>query len=165
MPETRESEALIRNMRAMRIAAIIGSLRSQSYNRKLAAIATDILLRQNVEVDLIDLKMLPLPIYDGDVESEKGLPDATWKLKARLAACHGILIVSPEYNGGVPGGLKNAIDWSSRGEGNPWQGKAVALMGASTGMWGTTRMMPHLRQTMTVLGALVIPEQINVPHA
>jgi chromate reductase, NAD(P)H dehydrogenase (quinone) len=149
----------------MRIVTLAGSLRSGSYNRKLLALAEKALADMNVEIDRLDLKDFPLPLYDGDIEEEKGLPPEAWTLKARIAAAQGIIIASPEYNGSVPGALKNMIDWTSRGGSNPWQGKTVGLMGATTGMWGTQRMMPHLRQSFQILNAHVIPQQVNVREA
>ncbi|MDD5087757.1 MAG: NAD(P)H-dependent oxidoreductase, partial [bacterium] len=116
-------------------------------------------------VDALALREFPLPLYDGDLETAQGLPDNAWKLKARIAACQGVLIACPEYNGGIPGTFKNALDWTSRGEGQPWSGKVVGLMGATTGMWGTQRMMPQLRQALCILNAHVIPQQINVREA
>jgi len=149
----------------LRIATLCGSLRRESYNRKLLSLAEDALCRAGVELDRLDLHAFVLPLYDGDIEEEKGLPPEAWTLKARIAAAQGIVIASPEYNGSIPGTLKNAIDWTSRGGSNPWQGKIVGLMGATTGMWGTQRMMPHLRQSFQVLSAHVIPQQVNVRKA
>lgn len=82
----------------LRIAILCGSLRAQSYNRKLLALALPLLRQQGAETDEIDLRDGELPPYNGDVEAETGLPDSVWKLKARLAACQGVLIACPEYN-------------------------------------------------------------------
>jgi chromate reductase len=149
----------------LRIATLCGSLRRESYNRKLLVLAEDSLCRAGAELDRLDLYDFVLPLYDGDIESEKGLPQEAWMLKARIAAAQGVVIASPEYNGSIPGALKNAIDWTSRGASNPWPHKVVGLMGATTGMWGTQRMMPHLRQSLQVLNAQIIPQQINVREA
>ena len=149
----------------LRIATLCGSLRRESYNRKLLMLAEDALCRAGAELDRLDLHDFVLPLYDGDIESEKGLSQEAWTLKARIAAAQGIIIASPEYNGSIPGALKNAIDWTSRGGSNPWQHKVVGLMGATTGMWGTQRMMPHLRQSLHILAAQVIPQQVNVREA
>lgn len=149
----------------MRIAAVCGSLRADSYNRKLLALALPLVRKLNAETDELDLREFPLPLFDADIESAHGLPDVVWKLKARLAACQGVLIACPEYNSGIPGGFKNMLDWTSRGASQPWAEKVVALMGATTGLWGTQRMMPHLRQTLGGLGAHVISPQINVREA
>lgn len=149
----------------MRIALIPGSLRAGSFNRKLARLAEAILQEHDVETDLIDLKDHPLPVYDGDVEAADGMPDTCWKLKARIASAHSVIICSPEYNGGVPGMLKNTLDWTTRGGSNPWSGKVVMLTGASDGPWGTNRMQPGLRASFAVMGALVVPQTITVPRA
>ena len=148
----------------MKILTIPGSLRKGSYNRKLIALANESLARSGVEVDAIDLKEFPMPPYDGDLEDTEGLPDAAAKLQARVATAHGIILASPEYNSGIPGTLKNVIDWTTRGS-NPWSGKVVGLMGATPNEWGTTRMMPSLRQVFSNLGALVIPQQVNIRRA
>ena len=129
-------------MRLMRIAIIPGSLRAGSYNRKLAHVAEEILKRHDGETDVIDLKDHPLPVYDGDLEESDGIPDACWKLKARIASAHSVVVCSPEYNGGTPGMLKNTLDWTTRGGSNPWSGKVVMLM-----------------------GALVIPQTVTIPRA
>jgi chromate reductase len=152
------------NMNPVRMVTICGSLRKDSYNRKLRALADECLRATGAEVDSLDLREFALPIYDGDLEA-RGLPPEVWTLKARIAAAQGIVIASPEYNGGIPGGLKNMIDWTSRGTQQPWAGKVVGLMGATSGMWGTQRMMPHLRGVLQVLGAFVIPQQVNVREA
>ncbi|MFZ5433233.1 MAG: NADPH-dependent FMN reductase [Calditrichota bacterium] len=149
----------------MRIATIAGSLRSGSYNRKLLALAEAALIRTGADVDHLDLHDFPLPSYNGDQEREHGLPEPAWKLQSRIAACQGVLIASPEYNGGIPGVFKNVLDWTSRGPHHPWSGKVIALMGATSGLWGTQRMMPQLRQAFQILGAHVIPQQINVREA
>ncbi len=152
-------------MSPVRIVTIPGSLRRGSYNRMLLELAEGYLEQLHVEIDRIDLRNFPLPAYDGDTEDAHGLPAEAWTLKARIAAAHGIVIASPEYNGGTPGGLKNVIDWTSRGDGTPWSGKVVGLMGTTDGPWGTWRGQPHLRQSLTILGASVIPTTINVPYA
>jgi len=149
----------------MHIVTICGSLRKESYNRRLLGLAEAALVELKAEVDFIDLREHPLPLYDADIESENGLPPEIWKIKARIAAAQGIVIASPEYNGSIPGALKNMIDWTSRGESQPWAVKVIGLMGATTGMWGTQRMMPHLRQSFQILGGLVIPQQVNVREA
>ncbi|MBK8130704.1 MAG: NAD(P)H-dependent oxidoreductase [bacterium] len=149
----------------MRIALLPGSLRAGSYNRKLARVAADVLAGRGVETDYVDLKEHPMPPYDGDIEAASGLPDACWKFKARIAAAHAVVIASPEYSGGIPGTLKNVLDWSTRGGSNPWDGKVVLLMGTSGGPWGTNRMLPALRQVMAIMGAVVIPQSVTIPNA
>lgn len=152
-------------MTQLRIATLPGSLRKGSYNRKLLALAETYLETAGVEIDRLDLKDFPLPPYDGDIESEQGLPQAAWTLKAKIAACQGVLIACPEYNYGISGAFKNVIDWTSRGGTNPWSTKVVGLMSASTGPIGGWRMLPQLRATLSGLGALVVPHQVNVREA
>jgi chromate reductase, NAD(P)H dehydrogenase (quinone) len=151
-------------MSTLRILTLPGSLRRESYNRKLLKLAEEYLRQAGMEIDPVDLKEFPLPLYDGDIEAE-GLPPHAWTLKARIAAAHGVVIACPEYNYTIPGTFKNMIDWTSRGGANPWIGKVVGMMGASNGPIGTWRMMPHLRASLSGLQALVIPQQVNVREA
>jgi chromate reductase len=148
-------------MSAPRILAIAGSLRAGSYNRKLLALLVEQARAQGAEVDVVDLKVLALPVYDGDVE-DQGFPPGVVELRERIGQAQGLLIASPEYNSSIPGGLKNAIDWASRPPGNVFRGKWAALSGASSGMFGTVRMQPHLRQSLSHLGVTVLPDQFLV---
>jgi chromate reductase, NAD(P)H dehydrogenase (quinone) len=152
-------------MNQTRILTLPGSLRRDSYNRKLLLLAETFLTQDGVELDRIDLLDFPLPLYNGDIEADSGLPAEAWTLKARIAAAHGILIACPEYNYSIPGTFKNMIDWTSRGGSNPWTGKVVGLMGASNGPIGTWRMMPQLRASLSGLRAFVLPQQVNVRDA
>ncbi len=151
-------------MSPVRILTIPGSLRKESFNRKLLRLAESYLEKTGVEMDRLELRDLPLPPYDGDIEAQ-GLPQNAWTIKARIAAAQGVLIAAPEYNYGVSGMFKNVIDWTSRGGSNPWVGKVVGMMSASTGPIGGWRMMPELRATLSGLQALVIPQQVNVREA
>ncbi len=148
-------------MTTPRILAISGSLRTGSFNRKLLDIAVAHARSLGAEVDVVDLKTLGLPIYDGDVEA-KALPAPVEELRERLGKAQGLLIASPEYNSSIPGGLKNAIDWVSRPPGRLFQDKWVAMMGATPGVFGTARMQPHLRQVMAAVGAHVLPTQVHM---
>lgn len=119
------------------IVGISGSLRAGSYNSALLRAAAE-LAPAGTTVEIGDISGIPL--YNGDVEDESGLPPAVVELKNRLADADGIFIVTPEYNGSIPGVLKNAIDWLSRpGEDIPrvFGGKPVAIMGATPGGLGT----------------------------
>ena len=148
----------------MKILALAGSYRVGSLNRKLLALAVQQARAKGAEVDVVDLKTLALPVYDGDVE-DQGFPAAATELKTRLQAAQGLLICTPEYNASIPGGLKNAIDWASRPPTTPFKGKLVAILGASTGMLGTVRAQGHLRQTLITLGAWVLPTSMLLPKA
>lgn len=146
------------------IAAIPGSLRAGSLNRKLLALAVREAEKAGAQVDVVDLKALALPIYDGDVEAA-GFPEAVVKLKERLARAQGLLIATPEYNGSIPGGLKNAIDWASRPPGNPFKDKVVQVMGVTPGPAGTLYAQNHLRQSLVNLGAWTVPGYVAIRFA
>jgi chromate reductase, NAD(P)H dehydrogenase (quinone) len=129
------------------ILGIPGSLRKASYN-KAALWAAQELLPDGVTLEILDLDGIP-PFNEDD---ERVLPARVVELKARIRETDAILIATPEYNYSVPGVLKNAIDWASRPYGdNAWDGKPVALMGASPGSLGTARAQYHLRQTFVFL--------------
>src|SRR6185295_2879266 len=97
-----------------KILAFAGSMRKDSFNKKLIRVAAEGARSAGAEVTLIDLKDFPLPVYDGDLEAAEGLPAGAKKLKELFLQNQGLLIASPEYNSSIPGTLKNAIDWVSR---------------------------------------------------
>jgi chromate reductase len=122
----------------IKIAGICGSLRKDSYNKKIMNVAGE-LLPDNME--MIPVAFDAIPLYNEDLDTPNATPPETvTRLREAIAEADGLLIVSPEYNYSIPGGLKNALDWVSRGKENPLTGKPVSLMGASPGMWGTIRM-------------------------
>src|SRR3954467_15112718 len=104
-------------MSAPKILAFAGSLRKGSYNKMLVRVAAAAAARAGAEVTSVDLKELALPVYDGDDEDASGLPPGAKRLKKLMVEADGFLISTPEYNSSTPGGLKNAIDWASRTEG------------------------------------------------
>jgi chromate reductase len=131
----------------MTILGIAGSLRKQSFNRSLLRAAQK-LAPTNVEVKIFELEGIPL--YNQDTETSP--PVRVTEFKAAIRAADGVLLVTPEYNYSVPGVLKNAIDWASRPYGdNAWDGKPVAIMGASIGNFGSARAQYHLRQMLVFL--------------
>jgi chromate reductase len=149
-------------MTPVKILAIPGSLRRASYNRALARAAAE-LVPAGVTVELADLR--DIPIYDDDVNAA-GPPAPVADLKRRIAEADAVFIATPEYNHGVPGVLKNAIDWTSRGANQPWKGKPVAIAGASNGGFGTVRAQLALRPTLTCLDARVVANpQVHVSNA
>jgi chromate reductase len=151
-------------MTGPRLLAVSGSLRTGGFNRKLLDLAVTHARSLGAEVDVVDLKALGLPLYDGDVEAA-GLPPPVVELRERMGRAQGLLISSPEYNSSIPGGLKNAIDWVSRPPGRLFTDKWAAMMGASPGVFGTARMQPHLRQVLSSVGALVLATQVHLPKA
>ena len=151
-------------MTGPRLLAVSGSLRTGGFNRKLLDLAVTHARSLGAEVDVVDLKALGLPLYDGDVEAA-GLPPPVVELRERMGRAQGLLISSPEYNSSIPGGLKNAIDWVSRPPGRLFTDKWVAMMGATPGIFGTVRMQPHLRQVLSSVGALVLATQVHLAKA
>jgi chromate reductase, NAD(P)H dehydrogenase (quinone) len=143
-------------MQGVKVLGISGSLRRDSFNRKALQIAKQLAASAAAEVEEADLKELALPIYDGDIEAE-GMPGQVVRLKAMVERADVLLIASPEYNHSIPGGLKNAIDWLSRGR-NSLDGKVAAIFGASNGPYGTARGQIQLRYLLAVLNVLVIPQ-------
>lgn len=138
------------------VLGVVGSLRRGSYNHLLlrhAATAAPERLRIEVVPDLIDL-----PLFNEDLETD-GLPESVVALHERIRAADGIVLATPEYNFGVPGPVKNFLDWASRPPGrSPLRGKPIALMGASTGRTGgTVQCQGQLRVSLAVLGAHVLP--------
>lgn len=129
------------------ILGIAGSLRKASLNRA-ALRAAQQLVPDGVTLEIFDLE--GIPPFNQDEEAHP--PERVAQLKLRVRAADAILLVTPEYNYSIPGVLKNAIDWASRPYGdNAWEGKPVALMGASVGAMGTSRAQYHLRQVFVFL--------------
>ena len=156
-------------MGKLKILVFAGSTRTDSYNKKLARVAADAVKKAGVEATYLDLRDIPLPIYDGDLE-EKEFPENATKLKKIFMEHQGLLIASPEYNSSISGVLKNAIDWVSRlrpGEEDLacFKGKVAGLMSASPGALGGLRGLVTLRSILGNIQVLVIPQQIAVSRA
>ena len=155
-----------------RILVFAGSIRTGSFNARLAAIAAKELALAGAEVTHISLQDYPLPIYDGDLEASSGAPDNAVKLKRMMMGHPGVFIASPEYNASVTPLLKNTLDWISRvrdGKEPPlaaYKNRVFAIGGASNGPYGAMRSLLALRQVLEIgCGALVSPEQIAVSRA
>lgn len=139
------------------LTGFAGSLRNGSFNRALLFAAAE-LAPEGMEIDIHDLDGIPL--YNADVEAE-GDPAPVVALKEAITRADGLIIACPEYNHGVPGVLKNAIDWASRpARGSPLNGKRVGIIGASAGMTGSARGQSQLRQSFvfTNTHAMLQPE-------
>lgn len=134
---------------SMRFLGFAGSLRERSYNRAALRVAAEV-APSGVEVETFDLAAIP--IYSDDVRS-RGYPPAVAEFRERIARADALLIVTPEYNYSVSGVLKNAVDWASRPPDQPFNGKPVAIMGASMSLLGTARAQYHLRQMFVYLNA------------
>ena len=123
----------------IQLVGLSGSLRKGSYNTLLLNAAAQ-LLPTDVSMEIMSIADIPLYNADLDLPAARQRPEVVEHFRKMLADADGILISSPEYNYSIPGGLKNAIDWASRGEDSPLLRKPVAVIGATIGLWGTTRM-------------------------
>jgi chromate reductase len=143
------------NPRTLQTLGIAGSLRRDSFNRKLMAAAA---ARTPGDLSISiygDLGVVPL--FNEDLESDGG-PEPVTRLRAAIARSDAMLIATPEYNQSLPGVVKNLVDWLSRGEPEVLAGKPVGILGATAGPWGTRLAQAALRQTLTACGALIMPQ-------
>src|SRR5919202_325379 len=139
----------------LNVLGIAGSLRQASFNR-MALRAAQKLAPLGIAIDEFPAERLrEIPPYDDDVRVQ-GFPPPAAELRDRIRAADGLLIVTPEYNYSFPGVLKNAIDWASRPPEQPFDGKPIAIMGASPGALGTARAQYHLRQCFVFLNGLLL---------
>jgi chromate reductase, NAD(P)H dehydrogenase (quinone) len=149
----------------MRILAVSGSLRADSFNTSLVRAASEA-APEGVEVELFDpAGLAALPLYDQDLDNGD-VPQSVERLRTAWASADAILFATPEYNGSIPGGLKNAVDWASR----PRQeaalmNKTVAVIGASTGQFGAMWAQADLRKVLGMAGARVVGDELPVTHA
>lgn len=136
----------------LKVAVFVGSLRKESFNKKLAQAFMEL------GSDTFSFSMVSLddvPMYNQDLEND--LPASVVRIKKTVAESDGVLIVTPEYNRSIPPVLKNALDWCSRPYGKGvWAGKPTALAGTSPGAVGTAAAQSHLRSVMTMLGMIVM---------
>lgn len=155
----------------IRILALCGSARRDSLNHKLLGVAALGARDGGVELRFVSLADYQLPLYDGDLEKERGIPASVRELQRLFAETDAFLIASPEHNGGYTALLKNAIDWVSRPResGEPgvqlFAGKAAAVLSASPGPMGGIRAMLATRDVLEKLGALVIPQGFSLGAA
>jgi len=153
-----------------KILAFAGSAREGSFNKRLVKIAAQGARDAGAEVTFLDLRELPLPIYDADMEAAEGLPENARRLKEMFRTHDGFLISSPEYNSSISALLKNTLDWVSRPvESDPplagFAGKVAAIMSASPGALGGLRGLVHVRAILSNLKVLVLPDQLSIPKA
>lgn len=150
----------------VRILCFAGSARRDSLNKKLARVAAASLHEAGAEANFIDLADFPLPIYQGDLEAEHGVPAPARELADLVRAHDGLLIASPENNASVSSLLKNTIDWLSRLPGvDVFGGRVAALAAASPGAFGGVRGLYHLRAILNTIGCEVIASQFVLPRA
>jgi chromate reductase, NAD(P)H dehydrogenase (quinone) len=146
----------------MFVLAISGSLRGESFNTRLLR-ATEQLLPAGTELEVFS-RLAEIPPYSED--DEDPLPPAVAALKAAIAGADAVLLATPEYNGSIPGQLKNALDWASRPPaGSPLRGKPAAVIGASTGLFGAVWAQAELRKVLKTIGARVVERELPIPLA
>ena len=150
-----------------KILAFAGSLREKSYNRRVLKTAIRGAESAGAQVAEVDLRDYPMPIYNADIQEKGGFPENAEKLQKLLLEHDGLLIASPEYNASLPAALKNAIDWTSRANGDiklgqTFKGKVAAIMTASPGAFGGIRCLGHLRDVLTILLVNTLPTEIAV---
>ena len=157
-----------------KILVFAGSARRESLNKKLARVAAQVVRDAGGEATFVDLDDYAMPVYHGDLEAEHGMPEGARRLREAFLAHDALLIASPENNQSITALLKNAIDWLSRdlGDGKgansglaPYRGKVAGIMNATPGPYGGVRHLYHLRQVLSGLGVIVLPQQVQLAHA
>lgn len=157
-------------MSAPRVLVLAGSLRRASLNKRLAKFAAKQVEEAGLAATYLDLKDYPLPVYDGDDEDERGVPENARSLRQAFMDHEGLILVCPEYNGSIPGALKNVIDWISRPDGDvpmtaAFRDLTALLLAASPGGLGGLRGLVHVRAILSGVGTLVLPGQHAVSKA
>jgi len=154
---------------ATRILVLAGSIRSGALSIKLANAAAKEIALADAEVTQISLADYPLPLFNGDLEDEKGVPENATKLARLIVAHHGAFVSTPEYNHSLPPLLTNTLAWISRIKHTgtmPYRHKVYAMGGSSDGRFGGARAIIELRKVLAAsLGGIVIPSRVEVPMA
>jgi chromate reductase len=150
----------------MNILILAASAQGVSVNKKLAAAIGQLIAADGSHgIDIPDFKDFSMPMYDGDLEQASGVPATAQALAVRIQQADALIVCTPEYNGSIPGGLKNTLDWLSRLRPHPLVAKPVLLTGASPGALGAIRGLWHTRVPFEALGALVYPEMFGLSAA
>ena len=149
----------------LKVLVFGASLRAESVNRKLAALAARIIGESGATVDLASMRDFGVPAYDGDLEASQGIPAGAQELRRRLTENDAFIVASPEYNGSMPGVLKNLIDWASRFRPQPFDGRHGLLLSASPSLAGGNRGLWALRVPFEHLGARIFPDMFSLAMA
>jgi chromate reductase len=150
---------------APRILAFSGSARRASLNKKLLAVVVAEVRAAGGEVTHLEINDYPLPLYHGDLEEEQGMPANANKLVELVKGHDALLVASPEYNSMITPLLKNTIDWCSRADDNPFEGRVAAVVSASPGPFGGVRSAVLARQLLMKLGCTLVPAECTLPKA
>ena len=151
--------------RAVKFLVFAGSMRKKSLNDKLAHLAADVVRKKGGQAEYVCISDFEVPFYDGDMETEDGIPQGAKHFADRLSDSDGLIIASPEYNASMPGVVKNLIDWTSRLRPQPFNGKQALLMSASPSMAGGNRGLWSLRIPLEHLGMRVYPDMFSLAQA
>ena len=149
----------------LKVLVLGASLRAESLNCKLAAVAARVAERFDAAVDHASMRDFDVPLYDGDSEANEGIPDGAQELRRRLLASDAFIIASPEYNASMPGTIKNLIDWTSRFRPQPFDGRHGLLLSASPSLAGGNRGLWALRMPLEHLGARIFPDMFSLAAA
>ena len=149
----------------MKLLVFAGSLRTDSCNKKFAREAARLAKEAGAQAEFVDLRDYPMVPYDADIETSNGIPESTRRLGEKIKAADALVISTPEYNGSIPGILKNVVDWLSREKPVSVAGKHLLLLAASPGALGGVRSLWHTRQPFEVLGVHVFPSMQGLPNA
>jgi NAD(P)H-dependent FMN reductase len=149
----------------MKIFMFAAAMRAESTNKKLINIAASLLKEAQHEVDLASFSEFMLPLYDGDMETAQGIPQAAKDFAARMHAAQAVIIASPEYNHSTPGTFKNLIDWVSRIQPLAWKNQYILLLSASPALVGGNRGLWATRIPLECCGSFVYPDMFSVSNA
>ena len=149
----------------LKVLVFAASLRAESLNRRLAALAARVVAGAGATVDLATMRDFDVPSYDGDSEASDGIPAGAQELHRRLVANDAFIVASPEYNASMPGLLKNLIDWTSRFRPQPFDGHHGLLLSASPSLAGGNRGLWALRMPLEHLGARIFPDMFSLAMA
>ena len=155
---------------SVRVLVIAGSTRTEAFSKRLARVAWRSVEQAGGSASFVDLRDYPMPLYDGDLEAARGLPEQAIRLRDLMKQHDALLIATAEYNSSIPAVLKNALDWMSRPHPpepgvSPYRNKIAGLLASSPGALGGLRGLVHLRQILQSVGCLVITEQFALGNA
>lgn len=151
--------------RKLKVLVFAASLRKGSLNGRLADLAARVAERDGAIVDLASMREFDVPLYDGDLEAKSGIPAGAGALRQRLLDNDAFILASPEYNGSMPGTIKNLIDWTSRFRPHPFNALHGLLISASPSLAGGNRALWALRMPLEHLGARIFPEMFSLAMA
>jgi chromate reductase len=149
----------------LKVLVFGASLRADSLNRKLAALAARVAQHSGAIVDHASMRDFDVPSYDGDAEKAQGIPKGAEELRRRLMESDAFIVSSPEYNASMPGTIKNLIDWTSRFRPQPFDGRHGLLLSASPALAGGNRGLWALRVPLEHLGARIYPDMFSLAQA